>query len=85
MWPLASTYKSNDLVNVTSINVLMKLLYKLFKMIVLIPKANTCRILVWEDGFCDFARVNNNGGSIAPIPPDLFFKMSHEVYNYGEG
>ena len=49
------------------------------------PKGKLHRILVWEDGFCDFARVNNNGGSIALIPPDLFFKMSHEVYNYGEG
>ncbi|KAH9314734.1 hypothetical protein KI387_023361, partial [Taxus chinensis] len=33
-------------------------------------------MLVWEDGFCDF----NNG-----LHPGVFFKMSHEVYNYGEG
>ncbi|OIW14889.1 hypothetical protein TanjilG_30608 [Lupinus angustifolius] len=44
-------------------------------------------ILVWEDGFCDFNEceqrrtgcLNNGFGA------DLFFKMSHEVYNYGEG
>ncbi|GLJ14825.1 hypothetical protein SUGI_0241120 [Cryptomeria japonica] len=33
-------------------------------------------MLVWEDGFCDF----NSG-----LQPGLFFKMSHEIYNYGEG
>ncbi|KAJ0965366.1 hypothetical protein J5N97_026504 [Dioscorea zingiberensis] len=34
-------------------------------------------ILVWEDGFCDFYE----GG----FAPEIFFKMSHEVYNFGEG
>ncbi|KAH7405342.1 hypothetical protein KP509_15G066700 [Ceratopteris richardii] len=38
-------------------------------------------ILVWEDGFCDFAKANATAG----LQPDQFFKMSHEVYNYGEG
>uniref|UniRef100_A0A7N0TQR4 Transcription factor MYC/MYB N-terminal domain-containing protein n=1 Tax=Kalanchoe fedtschenkoi TaxID=63787 RepID=A0A7N0TQR4_KALFE len=44
-------------------------------------------ILVWEDGYCDFyecgraARGHVNGRFGA----DVFFKMSHEVYNYGEG
>lgn len=38
-------------------------------------------ILVWEDGFCDFASATASAG----LQPDLFFKMSHEVYNYGEG
>ncbi|XP_057816113.1 protein RICE SALT SENSITIVE 3 isoform X2 [Cryptomeria japonica] len=33
-------------------------------------------MLVWEDGFCDF-----NCG----LQPGLFFKMTHEIYNYGEG
>ncbi|XP_057427580.1 uncharacterized protein LOC130720891 isoform X2 [Lotus japonicus] len=44
-------------------------------------------ILVWEDGFCDFNEceqrrseyLNNSFGT------DVFFKMSHEVYSYGEG
>ncbi|CAI8587622.1 unnamed protein product [Vicia faba] len=65
-------------------------------------------ILVWEDGFCNFAasaaapEINNSGGDcpnssssvygncelIQPyqgLQPELFFKMSHEIYNYGEG
>lgn len=57
-------------------------------------------ILVWEDGFCDFqacARAANGPTSPTPnddhpvpestqyMQPELFFKMSHEVYNYGEG
>ncbi|XP_027333155.1 uncharacterized protein LOC113848007 isoform X2 [Abrus precatorius] len=44
-------------------------------------------ILVWEDGFCDLNEceqgrsgyLNNRFGA------DVFFKMSHEVYSYGEG
>ncbi|KAK7321670.1 hypothetical protein VNO77_32529 [Canavalia gladiata] len=44
-------------------------------------------ILVWEDGYCDFNEceqrrsgyLNNRFGA------DVFFKMSHEVYSYGEG
>ncbi|KAL5987603.1 hypothetical protein ACLOJK_035352 [Asimina triloba] len=64
------------------------------------------RILVWEDGFCNFAAsaaVNHSemessscsGGPLGygncelqhlkGLQPDLFFKMSHEIYNYGEG
>ncbi|CAK9200518.1 unnamed protein product [Sphagnum troendelagicum] len=40
-------------------------------------------IMVWEDGFCNFSAC---GGDQQPaFRPDLFFKMSHEVYNYGEG
>ncbi|XP_039131105.1 protein RICE SALT SENSITIVE 3-like [Dioscorea cayenensis subsp. rotundata] len=34
-------------------------------------------ILVWEDGFCDFYE--------ASFAPEIFFKMSHEVYTLGEG
>lgn len=60
------------------------------------------RILVWEDGFCNFAASAGemssgecSGGSTAyansdfqqyqGLQPELFFKMSHEIYNYGEG
>lgn len=61
-------------------------------------------ILVWEDGFCNFAAsaapeintgdcpssssVYGNCELIQPyqgLQPELFFKMSHEIYNYGEG
>ncbi|XP_061371417.1 protein RICE SALT SENSITIVE 3-like [Gastrolobium bilobum] len=60
-------------------------------------------ILVWEDGFCNFAASStpeiNSGdcptsssvyGNCESQPyqglqPELFFKMSHEIYNYGEG
>ncbi|OIT31235.1 PREDICTED: transcription factor LHW-like [Nicotiana attenuata] len=53
-------------------------------------------ILVWEDGFCNFAASTaemnecegsstNNYGEYQGLQPDLFFKMSHEIYNYGEG
>ncbi|AAD14482.1 putative transcription factor MYC/MYB [Arabidopsis thaliana] len=62
-------------------------------------------ILVWEDGFCNFAASaaemssgegsGGGGGSAAygnsdfqqyqGLQPELFFKMSHEIYNYGEG
>ncbi|RDY04498.1 Protein RICE SALT SENSITIVE 3, partial [Mucuna pruriens] len=46
-------------------------------------------ILVWEDGFCDFneceQRKNGTGYFNARFGADVFFKMSHEVYNYGEG
>nr|XP_043635678.1 uncharacterized protein LOC122606862 [Erigeron canadensis] len=47
-------------------------------------------ILIWEDGFCDLAeceRIANDGflkGSVR-FGADIFFKLSHEVYNYGEG
>ncbi|KAL3654099.1 hypothetical protein CASFOL_003780 [Castilleja foliolosa] len=60
-------------------------------------------ILVWEDGFCNFAAstaetINGGGESTGyatsscdqyynnqGLQPELFFKMSHEIYNYGEG
>ncbi|KAL1565656.1 protein RICE SALT SENSITIVE 3-like isoform X1 [Salvia divinorum] len=44
-------------------------------------------ILVWEDGFCNFAASMKESGSEhhQGLQPDLFFKMSHEIYNYGEG
>ncbi|GLU03064.1 hypothetical protein SLE2022_202820 [Rubroshorea leprosula] len=58
-------------------------------------------ILVWEDGFCNFAasaaEINSGdypGSSVYSkcefqqyqgLQPELFFKMSHEIYNYGEG
>lgn len=45
------------------------------------------RILVWEDGFCDFHNYQwaENGYRKGKFGANLFFKMSHEVYNYGEG
>ncbi|XP_010254321.1 PREDICTED: transcription factor LHW-like [Nelumbo nucifera] len=58
-------------------------------------------ILVWEDGFCNFAasmaEIDSGdcpGSSVygncefshfKGLQPELFFKMSHEIYNYGEG
>ncbi|KAL6547257.1 hypothetical protein OROMI_022978 [Orobanche minor] len=57
-------------------------------------------ILVWEDGFCNFAAstAEINAGDQSTVygnseyqqyyqglQPELFFKMSHEIYNYGEG
>ncbi|CAI9092865.1 OLC1v1028208C1 [Oldenlandia corymbosa var. corymbosa] len=59
-------------------------------------------ILVWEDGFCNFAASTAAEISTGECPsssvygnceyqhyqglqPELFFKMSHEIYNYGEG
>ncbi|KAF3431308.1 hypothetical protein FNV43_RR26039 [Rhamnella rubrinervis] len=63
-------------------------------------------ILVWEDGFCNFAASSTAEMNSADCPsagttqsvygncefqqyqglqPELFFKMSHEIYNYGEG
>lgn len=69
-----------------------------------------CRILAWEDGFCNFAAsAYDHEGAAAPaaaaaaaytecaagegqeaatskgLQPELFFKMSHDIYNYGEG
>lgn len=57
--------------------------------------------MVWEDGFCNFAastaEINSGGDCPAGssvyaefqqyqgLQPELFFKMSHEIYNYGEG
>ncbi|KAL5185566.1 Protein RICE SALT SENSITIVE 3 [Glycine soja] len=44
-------------------------------------------ILVWEDGFCDFneCEQGRNGCLNYKFGADVFFKMSHEVYSYGEG
>ncbi|KAL5559084.1 hypothetical protein UlMin_035295 [Ulmus minor] len=44
-------------------------------------------ILVWEDGFCDFYECEQAGSGCIKgrFGADVFFKMSHEVYNYGEG
>ncbi|KAL5720325.1 hypothetical protein ACHQM5_008403 [Ranunculus cassubicifolius] len=51
-------------------------------------------IMVWEDGFCNFAASMTNdvdssdyGGfpHFKGLQPEVFFKMSHEIYNYGEG
>ncbi|PIA62139.1 hypothetical protein AQUCO_00200264v1 [Aquilegia coerulea] len=57
-------------------------------------------ILVWEDGFCNFAAStevesgdcagsslygNSEFQHLKGLQPELFFKMSHEIYNYGEG
>ncbi|KAM1224297.1 uncharacterized protein LOC126633035 [Malus sylvestris] len=44
-------------------------------------------ILVWEDGFCDFYECEQAGSGYIKgrFGADIFFKMSHEVYNYGEG
>jgi hypothetical protein len=81
-----------------------------------------CRILVWEDGFCNFSVCSEQSATVQQqaraaaaaaahgscitssgstpellesslttsaasevLNPELFFKMSHEVYNYGEG
>lgn len=42
---------------------------------------------MWEDGFCDFFECERSGsGSIKErFGADVFFKMSHEVYSFGEG
>ncbi|KAJ0986666.1 hypothetical protein J5N97_005022 [Dioscorea zingiberensis] len=42
-------------------------------------------ILVWEDGFCNFAASCGEGMQMKGLQPELFFKMSHEIYSYGEG
>ncbi|XP_068307352.1 uncharacterized protein [Pyrus communis] len=44
-------------------------------------------ILVWEDGFCDFYECEQAGSGYIKgrFGADVFFKMSHEVYNFGEG
>ncbi|XP_050364124.1 uncharacterized protein LOC126782839 [Argentina anserina] len=44
-------------------------------------------ILVWEDGFCDFYECEQAGSSYLKgrFGADIFFKMSHEVYNFGDG
>ena len=44
-------------------------------------------IRVWEDGFCDFCECERTGSGYIKgrFGADVFFKMSHEVYNFGEG
>ncbi|GMI91123.1 hypothetical protein HRI_002781600 [Hibiscus trionum] len=44
-------------------------------------------IFVWEDGFCDFHECECAGSGYVKgrFGADIFFKLSHEVYNYGEG
>lgn len=44
-------------------------------------------ILVWEDGFCDFFECERaaSGHAKGRFGADIFFKMTHEVYNFGEG
>ncbi|KAL4278002.1 hypothetical protein GQ457_03G039790 [Hibiscus cannabinus] len=44
-------------------------------------------IIVWEDGFCDFHECERAGSGYVKgrFGADIFFKLSHEVYNYGEG
>jgi hypothetical protein len=62
---------------------------------------NSPRILAWEDGFCNFAASACDqedtpaaagytdyaaaGHEVKGLQPELFFKMSHDIYNYGEG
>ncbi|KAG0471905.1 hypothetical protein HPP92_016451 [Vanilla planifolia] len=55
-------------------------------------RGNTWRnwILAWEDGFCNFAASSMeppfpSSSTARNLQPELFFKMSHEIYNYGEG
>lgn len=55
------------------------------------------RMLAWEDGFCNFVEpiadfdsgtasyVHKNFDPQLGLQPELFFKMSHEIYNFGEG
>ncbi|GJN22244.1 hypothetical protein PR202_gb09796 [Eleusine coracana subsp. coracana] len=52
-------------------------------------------ILAWEDGFCNFAASAGDHDTecataagqeeLKGLQPELFFKMSHDIYNYGEG
>ncbi|MED6118512.1 hypothetical protein PIB30_003258 [Stylosanthes scabra] len=42
-------------------------------------------ILVWEDGFCDFNECQQGRSLNERFGAEVFFKMSHEVYNFGEG
>ncbi|MED6178137.1 hypothetical protein PIB30_104798 [Stylosanthes scabra] len=42
-------------------------------------------ILVWEDGFCDFNECQEGRSLNERFGAEVFFKMSHEVYNFGEG
>ncbi|KAL8141116.1 hypothetical protein V2J09_007137 [Rumex salicifolius] len=43
-------------------------------------------ILVWEDGYCNFHECEQAARcEKGRFGADVFFKLSHEVYNYGEG
>ncbi|WOK96394.1 hypothetical protein Cni_G05101 [Canna indica] len=44
-------------------------------------------ILVWEDGFCNFSSSKQVIGADQhhTLQPELFFRMSHEIHNCGEG
>ncbi|KAJ3677483.1 hypothetical protein LUZ60_003207 [Juncus effusus] len=49
-------------------------------------------ILAWEDGFCNFSPSTiacdyktSEDLELRGLQPEIFFKMSHEIYNYGEG
>ncbi|XP_030940705.1 protein RICE SALT SENSITIVE 3-like [Quercus lobata] len=54
-------------------------------------------MLAWEDSFCNFVEpiadfdsgtasyVHKNFDPQLGLQPELFFKMSHEIYNFGEG
>ncbi|KAK0587446.1 hypothetical protein LWI29_022914 [Acer saccharum] len=45
------------------------------------------KMLAWEDGFCNFyasAAENCDVQHCNGLPPELFFRMSHEIHNYGE-
>ena len=93
-----------------SCNIIHKFLYLINYNMIYLFMLHMIRILVWEDGFCNFsasstADINlgngGDGGSDYPtsstnysdqqfqplhgLQPELFFKMSHEIYNYGEG
>ncbi|CAN6482501.1 unnamed protein product [Victoria cruziana] len=39
-------------------------------------------ILVWEDGFCNFASSTTKSSC---LEPKLFFRMAHEIYNLEDG
>ncbi|KAL8261094.1 hypothetical protein R6Q59_025143 [Mikania micrantha] len=62
--------------------------FLLFLQLLVIILVYGCRILVWEDGFCDVdecERARDDGTLKGAFGADVFFKLSHEVYNYGEG
>ncbi|KAL3631046.1 hypothetical protein CASFOL_024030 [Castilleja foliolosa] len=40
---------------------------------------------VYGNSSCDQYYNNNNNNNNQGLQPELFFKMSHEIYNYGEG
>ncbi|KAJ4811042.1 Serine/threonine-protein kinase WNK (With No Lysine)-like protein [Rhynchospora pubera] len=48
-------------------------------------------ILAWEDGFCNFTastiplEYKSDDVPQLGLQPEIFFKMSHEIYNFGEG